>query len=87
MVELAQVKTLLAGYFSVEELYEEVADAKQDAYDDENDQSPAYFSDLVECYLVALSDALGASLKDLVNIHVTGGDSAHILGHPAQNWQ
>lgn len=85
LIELAQVESLLAGYLSVEELYEEVAYSKQDAYDDENDQSPAYLSDLIECYFVALGDALGASLENLINIHITGSDCADILGHPAQN--
>lgn len=85
MVELAQVESLLAGYLSVEELYEKVANTNKDAYDDENDQSPAYLSDLIECYFVALGDALGASLENLINIHITGSDSADILGHPAQN--
>lgn len=79
MVELAQVEALLAGYLSVEELYEEVPNAKQDAYDDENDERSAYFSDLVECHLIALGHTLGSSLKNLINIHVTGGDSTHIL--------
>lgn len=87
MVQLAQVKALLAGYLSVEELYEEVSNSKQDAYDDENDQRSAYFSDLVECYLVALGDTLGTSLKDFIYVHITGGDGTHILGHPAQDGQ
>lgn len=87
MVELIQVKSLLAGYFSVEELDEEVANTKEDPYDDENDQSPAYFSYLIESYFVALGDALGPSLKNLINIHITGGDSANILRHSAKNGQ
>lgn len=87
MVELVQVESLLAGYFSVEELYEEIGNTKEDPYDDEDDQSSAYLSYLIEGYFVALGDALGPSLKNLINIHITGCHSANILRHSAQDGQ
>jgi hypothetical protein len=82
LAEVGQVEPFLAGYFSVKELENEIADAQKNPYQDKNYHHSTKLAYFFESFLVFLNATFSSSLKNLVHVHLTECHCTNSLRNP-----